>query len=116
MAHHHTYQTAIWKGVIELEQIIGLRWFSIMNDFMDCVVFVQAKNREQATKAILYGIEEFWKEDDLCYGDCIEEVLREFKIPYVIDYEDERLYQTDWDWEQHLQQYLSIGIPIDNVV
>jgi len=97
-------------------RVIGLRWFSILNEWMDCVVFVQEKYRAEAKEAISAGIDEFWEENNLCYGDCIDNALSNRGIPFVIEYEDEALYANDEDWECHLKAYAAIGIDIENVI
>lgn len=97
------------------DRVIGLRWFSIMNPWMDCLVLTQERYREDAAEAIETGIDEFWEESSLCYGDCIELSLAKKNIPFVIEYEDEHVYSSDEKWEEHLEQYATIGIKISNV-
>ena len=95
--------------------IIGLRWFSIMNEWMDCFVLVRLQDQEEAIKAIQAGIDEFWDGQCDCYGDCIEWHLADKNIPYVVEYEDQNVYADDEVWERHLNDYRSIGIEIENV-
>lgn len=96
-----------------MDSIIGLRWWSWMNPEMDLVVLVKEKDRSVAEKAISKGVADFWEDDDLAYGDCIELALKRENIPFVIEYEED--HGNDEAWERHLNAYWSIGIAIFEV-
>ena len=92
--------------------VVGIRWFSQMNEWMDCLVLVNADMKGRAIDAVRSGIDEFWSGTCDCYGDCIEWALADACIPYIIEYEDPENYEDDAAWEKHLDTYISIGIPI----
>ena len=94
--------------------IVGIRWFSQMNEWMDCLVLVNASKKNDALEAIRAGVDAFWASCEECYGDCIERSLHDKHISYVIEYEDSDMYLDDEMWESHLDKYASIGIPIIN--
>ena len=98
------------------EYPIGLRWFSQMNEWMDCLVLVPASLAHHAHAAVCEGVDAFWADNNQeAYGDCIERALRRQAIPYVIEYETPQDYIDDEAWECHLDQYVAVGIPIINV-
>lgn len=94
--------------------IVGIRWFAQMNEWMDCLVLVNASKTDDALEAIRAGVDAFWASDSECYGDCIERSLYDKHISYVIEYEDSNIYLDDEMWESHLDKYAAIGIPIIN--
>lgn len=92
--------------------VVGIRWFSQMNDWMDCLVLVNQTNRGSAIAAVKSGVQEFWDSDCETYGDCIINELNAADIPYVIEYADPNIYSDEDAWEHHIQAYTAIGIPI----
>ena len=95
--------------------VVCLRWFSMMNDWMDCIIFVPEWAQEAATQAIRAGIDFFWDNHCFCYGDCIVDALNERGVPYAIEYIDEHAY-TEEQWEQHVSSFASIGVPVHIVL
>ena len=95
--------------------IVGIRWYSWSNDWMDCVVLVRQEDRSRAIDAITAGINQFWEESDLCYGDCIEAALKEKNIPYSIEYMQQGVYRDDNAWDKHIDDLRSIGIKVLNI-
>lgn len=93
---------------------VGLRWFSMLNEWMDCLILVQSGHQEAAAQAIYEGLERFWNEDCLCYGDCIEDALMERGVPFVINYLDEHAF-TQESWERYVQSFEAVGIPVINL-
>jgi len=99
--------------------IVGLRWYATMNDWMDCCVYVPVEFEAAADTAIRSGVELFWEEDSLCYGDCIESKLIEEDIPYFIEYADfdeEVDAISSAEWESHFDYLRGRDIPIHNVL
>ena len=99
---------------LENQRTIGLRWFSMLNEWMDCLILVQNGQQEAAVQAICDGIERFWDEDCLCYGDCIEEALNERGVQFLINYLDEHAF-TQESWERYVQSFEAVGIPVINL-
>lgn len=98
-----------------MDKIIGLRWFSWSNPWMDVVYLVRNEDWSVATKAIKNGVELFWSLDDACYGDCIEVCLQSAHINYVADYEDASVGGDDYQWGKRLADYHNIGVEIFEV-
>lgn len=97
--------------------MVGLRWYSMLNDWMDCCVYVPREHEVAAREAIKIGIAEFWECNDQCYGDCIEYYLSKINIPYFIEY---CVYDEETDvclpiWEEHFDYLRARGIPIHTV-
>lgn len=94
------------------EGVIGLRYFSWTNDFIDFVVFVCEDDAEKTKQAIVEAMDEFWDSDDLCFGDCVYWQLKEHGIlPYrdiYIEQDDEGECDND-QWEAYLE---SLNVPI----
>ena len=94
--------------------IVGLRWFSDLNEWMDCLILVQSEYQEAAIQAIRDGVERYWDDEFQCYGDSIEEALMERGVPFVINYLDEYAF-TQESWERYVQSFEAVGIPVTNV-
>ena len=97
--------------------VVGLRWYADMNDWMDCCVYVPREYEGRATKAIKTAINEFWDQNEQCYGDMIENNLCDADIPFMIeycDYDPETDVPYDW-WEEHFDYLRGRGIPIHTV-
>ena len=96
----------------------GLRWFSQMNPWMDCLVLVKADDVEKAEQAIRKGVEEFWDDECLCYGDCIEAALHEAEVEYIIEYcpeyDDDNPFAEE-EWDAQIMEHISNGITIKNI-
>lgn len=97
--------------------IVGLRWYALTADWMDCCVYVPREHEIAAREAIKIGVKEFWERNDQCYGDCIEYYLSKVDIPYLIEH---CVYDPDTDevypvWEDHFDYLRSRGIPIHTV-
>lgn len=97
--------------------MVGLRWYSTLNDWMDCCVYVSREYEERATKAIKTAINEFWKQTDQCYGDMIEDELIDTDIPFFIEYcdYDRETDEVDPAWEDHFDYLRGRGVPIHTV-
>lgn len=97
--------------------MVGIRWFSILNEFMDCLICVSLPDVEPAQEAMREGLDHFWNDDGYeCYGDAIEMALREHNITYLAFYQEwDDVYDRPvewWDWERWLD---TIGLPIFNL-
>lgn len=97
--------------------MVGLRWYATMNDWMDCCVYVPREYEATAAGAIKKGIDDFWDCNDQCYGDCIEWALYEANVPHLIEYApyDEETDSTLPSWEEHLDYLRGRGVPIHNI-
>lgn len=90
--------------------VVPVRWFSLLNPEMDCVVYVPEQTAETARKKIKTAMDEWWDNDaGLGYGDAIELALNSANIPYVILYpewnDDETACVAEWDnWADSIQQ------------
>ena len=90
-------------------EVVGLRWFSVMNPDMDCVVFVADEQETDASNAITIAIDRYWDgECEECYGDAIENELRDRGIPYFIVYEEQI---TEWQLPGFLRKHTPAQVP-----
>lgn len=65
----------------------AIRYFSEMNTWMDCVVFVSTTFASAVARIIKKAMDAWWAGDpDIPYGDAIETALQERHIPYAIAY------------------------------
>lgn len=85
-----------------------IHYQSIMNDWMDCLVYVPESIAEKAMEAVKKGVEMFFADDNAGepYGDCIERELTAEDIPYLIEYGE---YDEDTDepypsWTHHISE------------
>lgn len=81
---------------------IGMvRYYSTTNIWLDFIVLVEVDNVNIVSELIDRCMDTYWKSDDLCYGDVVEEELDKSKISYTIMYHDadcdfDDLYESIW--------------------
>lgn len=97
--------------------IVGLRWYALTADWMDCCVYVPREYEATAIAAIKTAIAEFWDCNDQCYGDCIEYHLSKNNVPYLIEHcsYDPQTDEVDPEWEDHFDYLRGRGIPIHTI-
>lgn len=89
--------------------------------WIDFLVACHPDDEERAQSAIYRGLNEFWEEDDLCYGDAVIHALQKDGIFFYLCFadltEDEQDTTEAWnDWVvQILRQYHGIAIDPDAV-
>ena len=76
-----------------LSGMTAIRWYSDMNEWMDCVVFVPNNQAEIAKTLIEQAIDLYWEDEYECYGDAIEDLLSENNITYCIQF-------IEWDHDE----------------
>ena len=83
-----------------------IRYFSIVNPWIDFVVTVNESDSAKATGAIYDGIEAFCEDGDSgwCYGDYVETALTNADITYDIMYHDSEDMSDEYEekWEASL--------------
>ena len=85
-----------------------LRYFSIDNDWMDCVITVNEEDVERAKEVIMTAMNEWWDflgDEGYCYGDAIEEALTDSEILYNIRYHACDTDNLDVDWEEYEKEW-----------
>ena len=93
---------------METKKYKNLRWFSIMNPWMDFVVTVSTNDAEQTKKLIKKAIDDWWEDDrGFGYGDFIEDVLEENGILYHIQFHRADTESAEYEelWEASLPKY-----------
>lgn len=85
---------------------IGIHYFSMMNHFMDCIVWVMPEHEEKAKECIREGIRNFYDETTDSYIDEIEYQLQNCDFKYEIESdkfvgEDE----TSDEWDEYAKKY-----------
>lgn len=61
----------------------AIRWFSSMNDFIDCLVFVPEQLKHTAFEAMTKARDDFWEYQFETYGDCVINAMNESGVPYT---------------------------------
>lgn len=95
--------------------------FNVTNPWIDFLVACRPDDLSRAESAIYRGLDEFWKQDDLCYGDAVINALKKDNIFFYICYADlteDGMDTTDtWkDWvTQILQHYNGSDIAPDDI-
>lgn len=86
--------------------------FSIMNPFIDFVVFVPVEQIDDCVQACRKGMDEFW--EDVCdgYGDLVEYWLHETNVSYEIFYAELLLDESDvtLNWEEAIKNLDKSGV------
>lgn len=99
---------------IHFSGVLALRWYSIRNTWMDCVVFVPEAQATTATALIQQAIDEYWSGVFETYGDAIETTLAKYSIPFAIKYYDEKAgtnAEEEWiSWLEGLSSDLRVRI------
>lgn len=89
------------EKVEELKPAV-IHYGSIMNPWMDCLIFVPKKHVDAAFKAIKKGDDNFWNYQFEAYGDCLEAALREAMVPYEIQYAETTEDSTTEKWDEYV--------------
>ena len=103
----------------------AIRYFSITNKWLDFVVVLKhEEDKDLAIQSVSDAMELYWSEDDLCYGDCVEETLKEngiddYKIAYHDPYVDPDDPESGYDeyedvWENNIEAAFS-SMPFINL-
>ena len=84
-----------------------IRYYSVMNPWLDFLIAVAPNDFDRAKQAIASGIELFGDDNDICFGDAVTMKLREAGIFFYICYADlteDRMDTTDeWDnWAEKI--------------
>ena len=95
-----------------------LRWYSVDNDWMDCVITVNAKDADRAKRVVADAMDAWWDDDQGAgYGEAIEEALTENEILYNIRYHrnDDIRWDEDWcDYEKRWEDSIPEGCEVIN--
>ena len=94
-----------------------IRYFSIDNDWMDCVVTVSEEDFDRAKEVVRKAMGDWWEflgDEGLCYGEAIELALTDEEILYNIRYHRSDTDETGGDWEEYEKQWED-SIPEDCV-
>lgn len=70
----------------------AIRWFSCMNEFIDCLVFVPENQKHTAFAAMTKARDDFWNYQFETYGDCVVNAMDECGVPYTALF-------LPWDYE-----------------
>ena len=108
VAQYNLRQMMKESAIMTGHKMTGIRWYSTLNDWMDCIAFVPDDRVEEAHKVIAKAISDFWEDKSLeCYGDCIEYALKAADIMHVSVYEawDATINRDPdwWNWEKWLE-------------
>lgn len=94
---------------------------NVTNPWIDFLVACRPDDLSRAESAIYRGLDEFWKDDDLCYGDAVINALQKDGIFFYLCFadltEDEQDTTDAWnDWvAQTLQHYNGSDIDPDEI-
>ena len=99
---------------IHFSGVLALRWYSIINPWMDCIVFVSKAQATTATALIQQAIDEYQSGVFETYGDAIETTLAKYSIPFAIKYYDEEAgtnAEEEWtSWLESLSSDLRVQV------
>lgn len=85
-----------------------IRYFSEMNEWIDCVITVNEEDVERAKELVITAMEEWWDflgDEGLCYGDAIEDALTNAGILYNIRYHAADMDNLDIDSEEYEEEW-----------
>lgn len=77
---------------MELRGMKAIRYFSVTNEWIDCVVVVPAEFHDVAVDVIRKAVAMYWDDEYEAYGDAIENEMAMADIPFEIRY-------IEWDHE-----------------
>ena len=77
--------------MVEILNASVIRISSEINEWMNCIFLVDKKNEIEAKEVLDKAWDDFWEEKeawDWCYGDFLEERMKDSNIPYSVYYLD----------------------------
>lgn len=91
--------------------------FSILNPWLDCVVFVPEERVNACKQACAYGLADYWGYQFEAYGDCLAARLEDEDVPYEIVFGE-----LNWDesnttiaWDEAVNMLAQMGILVEVV-
>lgn len=89
--------------------MVAVRWFSLTNEWIDCVVVVPEYCREQAKIAMRSACDKFWDDEYETVGDAVCGEFDKEGIPYTAillpwDYKRDRPLLEEEVWEQMISE------------
>lgn len=63
--------------------------YSEMNEWIECIFLVDKADEESAVRILEKAFDEFWEQEDVCYGDWLKEKMEEAGIEFEIFYAEE---------------------------
>lgn len=90
-----------------------VRYFSELNPWLDFVVIVAPGKQARVMRILSKEMDEYWDQDDLCYGDMVEDALKKAHIRYEIVYHDNNREDQEYEdaWEEYLRTlYAASGL------
>lgn len=78
---------------------VGVRYYSTMNAWIDFVVYAPETAIQHVTKAIRKAMNAYWEGEYDCYGDALENALKNttaFIVYHDADNEDDE-YERAWE-------------------
>lgn len=55
---------------------------SEMNEWIDCIFLVDKKDEQETVKVLEKAFDDFWDQEDVCYGDWLKEKMEEAGIEF----------------------------------
>lgn len=100
----------------------AIRVTSLMNPWIDCLVLGDEAILKNCVSSVRDGMECYYRENNLCYGDAIRESIeangyvygRDFYISYA-ELTDDGCDTTD-QWNDYMEYLNSIGFLIDTLL
>ena len=96
---------------MELRGMKAIRYFSVTNEWIDCVAVVPEEFHDAAAEVIRKAVAMFWNDEYEAYGDAIENELALADIPFDIRYiawdneEDKPMDEAAWEaWIGEVQE------------
>lgn len=62
---------------------------SEMNEWIDCIFLVNKKDEPEAVKVLDKAFDDFWEQENVCYGDWLKEKMEEAGIEFEIFFGEE---------------------------
>lgn len=100
---------------MELRGMKAIRWFSVMNPFIDFVVVVPAEFHDEAVEVIRKAMDMFWEDEYEAYGDAVENELALADVPFEIRYipwddkADEAVDEAAWEkWIDEIRETCTV--------
>lgn len=85
----------------------AVRWYSDTNQWIDFIVVVPDEYLPFTAKAVGKAMDAYWNDDSIeCYGDAVEDNLRQSNIPYLIFFHDSEREDDEYEerWEAFVER------------
>ena len=81
--------------MVEISKESSIRVQSSMTEWMNVIFLVSKKDEVKAGEVLQRAFDDFWEQEDVCYGDWLKEKMEEAGIEFEMFFGEERNHGAD---------------------